>query len=175
MVKLNQNSLLSKFYLWFYETNVLPLNLCPYFWKLVAATLLTLAFGVPLFIIAIPGIIMNVIFKIKDGEYLFVNKYGTLFAGVIIIFMGVGVFSIISFLLLVFGVLPYDVNNPLSTFQILGGVLALFLIVLGVFKIIEYNSERRRYREKSSNIIVEVIKAKYNKYCPKIEWFNDNK
>jgi hypothetical protein len=35
-----------------------------------------------------------------------------------------------------------------------------------------YDSEGHRiyYKEKKPNILAEFIKAKYNKYCPKIDW-----
>jgi hypothetical protein len=40
------------------------------------------------------------------------------------------------------------------------------------FRYYGYDSEGHRiyYKEKKPNILAEFIKAKYNKYCPKIEW-----
>ena len=49
-------------------------------------------------------------------------------------------------------------------------------LTLGIIWFIQYLKEKsseRRYlpkKEKRSNIIVEMVKATYYKYCPKIDW-----
>ena len=45
-MKLNQNSLSAKLYRWFYKTDTMPTNLCPYFWKLVTAVILSPLFAI---------------------------------------------------------------------------------------------------------------------------------
>ena len=44
-MKLNSNSISSKLYRWFYGTNDLPNNLCPYFWKLVLSWLVLIPYS----------------------------------------------------------------------------------------------------------------------------------
>jgi hypothetical protein len=50
------------------------------------------------------------------------------------------------------------------------GTLILVGITWGIIKTKEYLQSKRSDTEKTDNIIVEMVKAKYHKYCPKIDW-----
>lgn len=49
-MKINYNSLSAKIYRYFYTTETMPTNLCPYFWKSLIATILF----IPYYILTIP-------------------------------------------------------------------------------------------------------------------------
>jgi hypothetical protein len=40
----------------------------------------------------------------------------------------------------------------------------------GINKTVKYLKLKKSDTEKTDNIIVEMMKAKYYKYCPKIDW-----
>jgi len=53
---------------------------------------------------------------------------------------------------------------------ILWGSLILFGIGWGIYETVKYLKSKNSNTEKTDNIIVEMVKAKYHKYCPKIDW-----
>jgi hypothetical protein len=53
---------------------------------------------------------------------------------------------------------------------ILWGSLILVGITWAIVKTVEYDPQKKSDNEKTDNIIVEMVKAKYHKYCPKIDW-----
>jgi hypothetical protein len=84
-------------------------------------------------------------------------------------------------------VLIFFTNTPLNPFMVTSTVIGLFgnigLLVIGLVNLWEYIEDKiydarykRKYnklRTKEANkpsLIVEFIKAIYNKYCPKIDW-----
>lgn len=161
-MKLNQNSLSAKLYRWFYKTDTMPTNLCPYFWKLVTAVILS-----PLFAIyTLPYEIINYKRRRRDtygdmlGESL---GYWLLIAGVICMISPLGLFFYIpdesSLLFMI-----------MATGCILWGSLILVGITWAIVKTVVYLKSKKSDDEKTDNIIVEMVKAKYHKYCPKIDW-----
>jgi hypothetical protein len=48
--------------------------------------------------------------------------------------------------------------------------LILVGITWAIVKTVEYLKLKKSDDEKTDNIIVEMVKAKYYKYCPKIDW-----
>ena len=161
-MKLNQNSLSAKLYRWFYKTDTMPTNLCPYFWKLVTAVILS-----PLLAIyTLPYEIIN--YKRRRWD-----TYGDMFltsaACWCIIFAFISMISSLGF----FFYIP-DKGSLLSVIMTIGscfwGCLILVGIIWGIIKTAEYLESKKIDDEKTDNIIVEMVKAKYHKYCPKIDW-----
>ena len=181
-MKLNANSLNAKLYCWFYgePTRKLPNNLCPYFWKLVLAWVLL----VPYAVITIPVVLVELFSKgYENGDNKTLSRIGIS----LVIYVGL-------FVLLCMGTAVATLFTTFAKGSFLGeiwfgGVLFwMFAIGMGGYHgtkaLVEYIKESRiprdehGYRiytdnkEKKPNLIVEFTKAKYNKYCPKIDWTN---
>jgi len=161
-MKLNQNSLSAKLYRWFYKTDTMPTNLCPYFWKLVTAVILS-----PLFAIyTLPYEIIN--YK-RWHRYTYSDMLGEslicwlLIAAIICMISPLGLFFYIP-----------DKGSLLSVIMTIGCILWGSLILVGItwaiVKTVVYLESKKIDDEKTDNIIVEMVKAKYHKYCPKIDW-----
>ena len=178
-MKLNQNSITAKIYRWFYGTDDMPSNLCPYFWKLVTA----LIFGFPFFIITLPFTLVY-----RDAKYKksFGERLGISILIFIMLFMAIAMLTTIG----LFWSIPE--NNTFYFHMATGGIICwLAVIVLSAIELYKYLKERRedriykkihydangnwipiedRVKEKHSYILVEMAKATYHKYCPKIDW-----
>jgi hypothetical protein len=162
-MKLNKNSISAKLFRWFYGTRELPTNLCPYFWKLVMAYV----FAIPLFIISLPYVIVD---KDSCNESLG-NRFGL---GIACWF---GLFLLITALtpIMLFWYTPVK-DSLLETLIHCGFLVWLAGLTIGIIRFIHYLGEKIKERrnlpkkEKRSNIIVEMVKATYYKYCPKIDW-----
>lgn len=177
-MKLNKNSISAKLFRWFYGTRELPTNLCPYFWKLVTATV----FVIPMFIITLPHIIM---YRKGDGRDSFSERIGIGVAGWFIMFL---MSSMISWVGLVWATPATD--SLWICMLGIGFMCWMVAIGFGISHLVKYINDKMsgaRYRranydengnwiplenrkEKTSNILVEMIKATYHKYCPKIDW-----
>jgi hypothetical protein len=161
-MKLNQNSISAKLYRWFYKTDTMPTNLCPYFWKLVTAVILS-----PLFAIyTLPYEIINYKRQRWDtyGDMLGISlSCWCLIAVIICMISTLGFFFYIP-----------DKGSSLWVIMGVGGILWGSLILVGItwaiVKTVEYDPQKKSDNEKTDNIIVEMVKAKYHKYCPKIDW-----
>ena len=166
-MKLNKNSISAKLFRWFYGTTELPTNLCPYFWKLVMAYV----FAIPLFIIPLPYVIIN---KDTCNE----SPGNRIWMGIICWFI---LFSLITALtpIMLFWYTP--VKDSFLEFLIIYGFFELAAgLTLGIIWFIHYIQDKIKERkwenrnlpkkEKRSNIIIEMVKATYYKYCPKIDW-----
>ena len=181
-MKLNQNSISSKLYRWFYGTNVLPNNLCPYFWKLVLAWLVL----IPYSLVCAPVIVAELIDK--DYKYQDNSTGKRIGFSVLIYFMLFCISSMLSVIGLLF------ITPEKDTFYMFMVTLGIMIwaaaIVVGVIegvgalkewnysRKINYDENGRRIwgepKEQKTYLVVEFTKAKYNKYCPKIDW-TDNK
>ena len=161
-MKLNQTSLSAKLYRWFYKTDTMPTNLCPYFWKLVTAVILS-----PLLAIhTLPYEIINYKRRRLEtyGDMLGTSAaYWCFIAAIICMISPLGLFFCIP-----------DKGSSLwviiSVGCILWGSLILVGITWAIIKTVEYLESKKSDDEKTDNIIVEMVKAKYHKYCPKIDW-----
>jgi hypothetical protein len=167
-MKLNQNSLSAKLYRWFYKTDTMPTNLCPYFWKLVTAVILS-----PLFAIyTLPYEIINYKRRRLEtyGDMLGTSAatvesaiYWCFIAAIICMISPLGLFFCIP-----------DKGSLLSVIMTIGCILCGSLIIVGItwaiVKTVVYLESKKSDDEKTDNIIVEMVKAKYHKYCPKIDW-----
>jgi hypothetical protein len=161
-MKLNQNSLSAKLYRWFYKTDTMPTNLCPYFWKLVTAVILS-----PLLAIhTLPYEIIHYKRKCRDT---YSDILGVSLAYWLII---IAVICMISPLSLFF--YTPDKDSLLMGMIVLAFCIWVSLIVIGItwaiVKTVVYLQSKKSDDEKTDNIIVEMVKAKYHKYCPKIDW-----
>jgi magnesium-transporting ATPase (P-type) len=162
-MKLNKNSISAKLFRWFYGTSELPTNLCPYFWKLVMAYV----FAIPLFIISFPYVIIE-----KSSSIESLNS--RIWMGIICWF---GLFSLITALtpIMLFWYTPVK-DSFLEILMIYGFFVWAAGLTLGIIWFIHHLGEKIKERrnlpkkEKRSNIIVEMVKATYYKYCPKIDW-----
>jgi len=157
-MKINTESTHAKVYKYVYnkENYNLPINLCSYFWAMILA-----------FILFIPKVITSlpIIFtKLFNKKINIKNNINILY--------GIGIYMIIT---LISGSFCYiflknDLTRSCLTVNI------LFVIVSLIFTFTVYNDERKiknlekKYFTKQDGIIKSFIKAKYNKYCPKINW-----
>ena len=173
-MKLSRNSISAKLYRWFYATSNLPESLCPYFWKLV----LMWVFILPYTVISIPSMLMDLK---EPSDKNTGEKAGVGLIMWFIIFMLV---CMISWAGLIFA---EPAKNSLWFHMLgigfMGWVVAIVFGTVGLFKWSKEKLENRHvkydedgYRiwepvkEKQPSIIKEFVKAKYNKYCPKIDW-----
>lgn len=178
-MEINYNSISARLYREFYNAKNMPESLCPYFWKLVFAWPSTILLS-PLLI---PFWIANKFDK-SDVDIPVIGKafvgailYGCLF---LVFCMGVTISSIW---------ITYYQKTVWFQWYI-GGFLVMFgLLVAGVILLFQRCKDKRYQKrlERSwdengnyipienrvkPNIIIEFIKAKYNRYCPKITWKN---
>jgi hypothetical protein len=162
-MKLNKNSISAKLFRWFYGTRELPTNLCPYFWKLVMAYV----FVIPVFIISLPYVIID-----KDSCNKSLNSR---------IWGGFVCWSVLFLLItaltpiMLFWYTPVE-DSSLEILIICGLLTWAVGLTIGVMWFIHHLGEKIKERrnlpkkEKRSNIIIEMVKATYYKYCPKIDW-----
>lgn len=164
-MKLNKNSISAKLFRWFYSTRELPTNLCPYFWKLVMAYV----FAIQLFIITLPYAIID---KDSCNESLGNRIYIGLFCWFILSLLIAALTPII-----LFWHTPVK-GSLLESLIHYGFAVWAAGLFTGVMWFIHHLGEKIKERkrrnlpkeEKRSNIIVEMVKATYYKYCPKIDW-----
>jgi uncharacterized membrane protein (DUF106 family) len=156
-MELNKNSVTSKIYRWFYNkiSNEMPNNLCPYFWQLVF-----------MWIVFIPSVILSlpysILIKLQDGRLEHHPGLGII---------GWGILYFIKCLLISFGWLffEYEEGGYLINHAIMGIIISFILLVMFSPEIDRYFKPKTHTKPKP-NIIIEFTKAKYNKYCPKIDW-----
>lgn len=168
-MELNRNSLSARVYREVYNTRHMPESLCPYFWKLVLAY--------PLIVLLLPLLIPTwITLKFQDEAD---NEYP------------IGAKAVIGLLLYAFGFVVFMIGVFISScwisyykgtimyqFYFSGGFISFILGVFSVSFLIKYIIDNRKYKrkfnneyvEEKPNLIVEFVKAKYNKYCPKITW-----
>lgn len=172
-MNLNYNSISAKVYRLFYNTHRMPESLCPYFWKLVVAY--------PITILLLPLLLPTWIVTRISGDDTEDTPLGALAV------MGAVIYLFI-FLLICIGVfissywITYYVKTTMFSMYLTGMSSSIILGSFGVGFLIKYLIKRRRYSRKynnedvypdNKNVVVEFVKAKYNKYCPKIHWDNN--
>ena len=169
-MKLKKNSVTTKLHKWFYgipNKYFNPINGCLYFWK----TMLMYLLIIPTSIVCLPIILLELIDNdksdpIKLGDRL---AYSLLlyFLIYILIIMGGAIGSFF---------IDYAKHSFFYETTSLGFfiwiVLIFILLCLGIDAIISHYKETNS-KNKSDNLVIEFVKAKYNKYCPKIEWIDD--
>lgn len=149
-------------------TSVRPTNLCPYFWKLLLACILFPFLGVwflPTFIIG----------RIKKENAVDDGMLSADFA--IALVVNSALFAATCMI----GMWFFPLKGEWNWLQQTGAFLwYLTIVVAGIwgFKAWKDKRKERKWRrergdepiEGRPSILVEFIKAKYSKYCPKIEW-----
>lgn len=167
-MKLNLNSNSAKLYRWFYGKEYMPSNLCPYFWKLVVVYI----FALPLLVLTLPYIILNLI--IGDDDPDTINS--RILASVFMYMAAYLVIAMLSPIMLLFMKFPKHGTSYLHDLIVQGLSAWLVAIVAGIIYLIKvmydkHNSNKFEEKPyKKPNIVIEMVKAKYNKYCPKIDW-----
>lgn len=188
-MKINTNSWHVKLhkYIW---TGNLPDNLCPYFWRIV----ISLIFFIPALISRLPlylAWLFEMLFKLKrinyeDSELLKLlngcndrsleNMYGIV------------MFSLLSFVFFI-GFTEYQLFKKITGYSfdqfyysiafkinlVVCIALMFYLAASGYKRWILNDKSSKTNAEKTPNLLKEFIKAKYHKYCPKIEWVDKNK
>jgi hypothetical protein len=156
-MELNKNSVTSKIYRWFYNkaSNEMPNNLCPYFWQLVF-----------MWIVFIPSVILSLPYSIyyKLNFNKFEHHPGVGIVGWAFLYFVKC--SLISFGWLFF---EYEKASYLECCAFLGILIIFISLMIFLPEIIKYFKPKTHTKPKP-NIIIEFTKAKYNKYCPKIDW-----
>lgn len=182
-MRLNKNSFTSRLYKWFYgvrEYQGLPNNLCPYFWKVVLMYLTI----IPYVLISIPVVVYDLFDKqYENGDRKVGERLG-ISAGVYI-----ALFVVAALISAIAAIFLNVEKGSLFEFLVVGGCLFWAgLIIIGVIEGIKYlrdysttnesfydhQQERWVTKKTKVNLTTEFIKAKYNKYCPKIDWVGDN-
>ena len=173
-MQLSKESKTASLYRWYYATSRMPQSLCPYFWKVVLMYLTI----IPYTILSLPYMIFNG--KDKSGDYAEKPITGLF----MYIALGLALSMLWSISILFVGFFPKD--SFAIHIQILGILLWAVGIALGAWHGTKWLIERHkrskiRYDEngyriwepvqpKEPNLVVEFVKATYNKYCPKIDW-----
>ncbi|MCB9222496.1 MAG: hypothetical protein H6615_11780 [Ignavibacteria bacterium] len=148
-MKLNSKSFINRYYFKLYHTQ--PNNLCTYFWKYVWA------------IVGLPFHWM-VLFKKKKWD----DDYDSYF---------IPSFTI-DILLLLSGALTWkfleDNKIPLTFLNLLKYYWTGAFIIVGCSAILFsllFLISWIASRKMGNNVVIEYIKAKKNKYCPRIDWY----
>ncbi len=172
-MNLNSNSFSAKLYRWFYNVHIMPTNLCPYFWKLV----ITYVFAIPVLLFSLPYEIIDR--KFKNDADTFPERIGLGFV------YWLGVFAILitfSPILLLFGEslngeFKWAFKAAFSVYFIIIFVL-FYTLIARLVKILKDKKKKVPSNlnidsKRKPSILVEFVKAKYNKYCPQIKWENN--
>ena len=162
---LNRDSIIPRIYRWFYVTNNMPENLCPYFWKLVLMWIVI----VPYIIISIPG---TIIFKKHK-----VDSTGERLARGILSSTLISVVLSMLWSLSIFFIGEFPKGSFLYVIQEAGIIIWFIFIVIVFYLLVDWLIRRyNKYKigfiksKKESSVIFEWMKATYNKYCPMISW-----
>lgn len=168
----NINSFTAKLYRWFYFKYQMPENLCPYFWQCVWMYLTI----IPYSIMSLPFILFPKLEK-PIGVCTNANRP---FMGMISYFVlfCIGCMGFTAATIWTASDAKIDLLEPV---YLIGFVwwAALFIVGLigmmrsiiksGIIKKL-FQPKVKLYAPRSESIIISFVKAKYNKYCPKIEW-----
>lgn len=173
MINLYTHSISAKLYRWFYLESEMPQNLCAYFWKLV----LGFVFSTPLFVLTLPTIVTN--FISKNSE---IKSFSERIAYSLTLWIvAAGIFSL-AVALITFPQGILDTSNPFLLPQLVGYFLIVSSLIWGILWIakfitnrVETNSFSAGEIENKSSVnrnilIVDYIKSKYLKHCPRINW-----
>ena len=169
---LNENSLNANLYRWFYGKFNLPTNLCPFFWKLVSAWILLIPFS----LFCLPTIVEDIfssdftLGKEKPDDRLWIS---------LVIWIGL---FLATCMVLAIPLLFTDLGSftDLGRTGILLWVIGLICVTLYLcnYGYDKYQDSKKKYdqwgyriyEEKTDNILIGFIKAKYNEWCPVITW-----
>lgn len=161
-MELKLNSISTRLYLWFYTIlpSELPQSLCPYFWKLLWMIFLI----IPYTLLGLPAHIYYRNENIKWDRTKSLDKLSFgLFGYVGLIFLGSILIYFIGFFM------SYEPKSILFNFSNLGETISILLGILSILGLICWGIFYINDNSSINNSIpITFIKAKYNKYCPRI-------
>jgi cytochrome c oxidase assembly factor CtaG len=167
---LSKNTWHAKIYKFIYEGSNgirFPNSLCPYFWKVVVATMLAPIF----FILGLPVYTAMLVTK-NNRDTWNLAIVTEVIMGIIAYIISYVIFAMTTAVIIQLSSGIY--NEYWFGVYTLGCLLwisaGIVLLVIGIKYLIKRVSFNKEYTEKEPNILKEFIKAKYNKYCPKIDW-----
>lgn len=159
MINFSRKSWHYKLYYSLYGYHV-PNNLCPYFWQVIVALLISPVY-LPFYWIG------------RAFEKMFDSDIPRFFVGIIIT-------CALWFLTGMVGMwwVLHKKNNWHDILCLGGGIGFGLVFIFGISALFAWNAERLRGKkllegedyEPKSSLFKEFVKAKYNRYCPKITW-----
>lgn len=155
-MQLSSTSTSARLYKWFYDTSRLPSNLCPYFWKQLFMWLAI----IPYSILCLPTILIERFKRGPAHESRIVGSIGIYM--ILFLAFTVGVFAADFYF-------HFKVGTAWHSFSGVGFFVSAVLLMLATFAVCAVTLDKVIDSE-VSNVTSEFIKAKYNKYCPQIEW-----
>lgn len=178
-MKLNQNSFYALYYKWVYQTDFLPKNLCPFFWRLVGAICV-----LPLEIFAAPIFVTWAVIEVKtdnrNAESLaYCSKLERMFNYSMPKFgqwaISLAVYLSL-FMIYCMGAMFFKDTELITTLGSIGYFILFLVLIVLLIKYLDCEYEKKRFmsgyvkKEKKKYIVIEYAKAFYGKYCPKIDW-----
>jgi hypothetical protein len=166
-MKASKSSIHARLYKFTYEY-CLPESLCPYFWKLVIAVILF----IPNFIIQLPFIVASFFIKRDDDSQFDVGEHRLFgFAGWVLIFVAyIYIVSLFHLVKATLGCYSYDHRIANAGLFLVLLTIAVCLCIVLYYR--RKNKPKKERKEPKPSIVAEFIKAKYNRYCPHIEWMD---
>jgi len=165
-MNLSKNSLTAKLYRWFYNKNTMPANLCPYFWQLVLMWVTI----IPFMIFTLP---FQLLIRFRKEDLKEKLEMSSLLYGVLLTLfcMVIGVVHLFA---------PFGGDKTIYVFALFGLLLWGMGLIIGVAFLImsikdyliikKYTDNLQSESPKQNSVVVEFVKATYNKYCPQIKW-----
>lgn len=195
-MEIHYNSINARLYRWFYNVSNMPQSLCPYFWKLLWLYIAI----VPMLVISLPFQIYDKFDKQDNGGRLIngVLGYCILFFGLAMIsslsllfgfkpidnhsfiykYIGLGValwfvFILVCLILAIVKLVEYKKRKYYYEYSDDDEIEAYYYY--GRKYYFDKNHQRVYVdeQEEKDSLLVAFIKAKYNRYCPKITWKKD--
>ncbi len=172
-MKLKSDSFSVFIYKFVYNTQTLPNNLCPYFWKWLLMWVLV----IPYTLILGPLLIIEAITKTEVDEHPFLRIMvsAMVYLGLFVVFT----YGYMNYQLFkaIFHCYSYDRSAATTAGiadLIITGFIGIGLLIKNWYNIIDFfkgtHIVHATNKPKKEYIIIEFIKAKYNKYCPPIDW-----
>lgn len=160
-MKASRKSIHAKLYEFTYISD-LPENLCPYFWKLVFAFLMF----IPNFILQLPSLIVASFVKTHGLDNSKEKREGGILLYIVMAMICGYIHINIQLVKAMLGCYSYCQNCANAGWLIDSLILTVIIVLLTR----RFIGKSKRSEEKKPGIVSEFIKAKYGKYCPKIDW-----
>lgn len=164
-MKASKKSLHAKLYEFTYISD-LPNNLCPYFWKVIFGIVVF----IPNLIVQIPSYFVMLFYKKYEDMDCLARRVGGIAIYFVLAAIGAYLFITINFIKAIFGCYSYDMGAANAGLIVNAFILITCMVLWIIFNRQKDKPEKSMEEEKRPNLLVEFIKAKYNRYCPKIDW-----
>lgn len=176
------SKLLPRLYKWFYFLDKMPTKLCPYAWK----TAFMYVVLMPYSIICLPVIIID-----SFGGDVYTDSHGGRIGSSIIMYFFLFMVFVLSIGISILWWNPeYDsffenIQHGGAFLWIVGILAGIIYFFKCIIEIIKEKLDERKYGKINEGIyyqkkptkkymLVEFIKAKYNRYCPEMIWKNED-